>query len=202
MILTVVDRVRRFGDFVPTSLNVTGEDPLQLLFQHVFKNHWFPSKIVSDRDIRFNRDFYLEMAKRLKIQLAKSSSNHPQTNGLTERLNRTIGQPLKRYCAENPLSWDLELLILEFTYNNTPHVSINTSSFLVDLGYEPLRPSFVLEGRVNSRSDKAWESINKQKAVEVRTRDDMTQFQLTQELNANERTSHKEITSRLVMRYY
>ena len=105
MILTVIDHLTKRAHFIPTSVTATSQDSLAMLFNHVFKLHGFPKKIVSDRDIRFTSRFYKEACKRLGITLGFSSSNHPQTNGTTERLNATLGSLLKRYCNENHLSW-------------------------------------------------------------------------------------------------
>lgn len=55
-------------------------DTFHLLMENVFKLHGFPNKIISDRDIRFTNDFYLEVSKRLRIKLVKSSSNPSPPN--------------------------------------------------------------------------------------------------------------------------
>ena len=155
MILTVIDHLTKRAHFIPTSVTATSQDSLAMLFNHVFKLHGFPKKIVSDRDIRFTSRFYREACKRLGITLGFSSSNHPQTNGTTERLNATLGSLLKRYCNENHLSWDLELPLIEFTYNATPHSTTQTSPFIADLGYEPNLPTITTGQRVLAASDRA-----------------------------------------------
>ena len=192
MILTVIDHLTKRAHFIPTSVTATSQDSLAMLFNHVFKLHGFPKKIVSDRDIRFTSRFYKEACKRLGITLGFSSSNHPQTNGTTERLNATLGSLLKRYCNENHLSWDLELPLIEFTYNATPHSTTQTSPFIADLGYEPNLPTITTGQRILAASDRAVDFVTKQKAILLRTRDLITEFQRDQEAAANGQPQHRD----------
>ena len=192
MILTVIDHLTKRAHFIPTSVTATSQDSLAMLFNHVFKLHGFPKKIVSDRDIRFTSRFYREACKRLGITLGFSSSNHPQTNGTTERLNATLGSLLKRYCNENHLSWDLELPLIEFTYNATPHSTTQTSPFIADLGYEPNLPTITTGQRILAASDRAVDFVTKQKAILLRTRDLITEFQRDQEAAANGQPQHRD----------
>ena len=192
MILTVIDHLTKRAHFIPTSVTATSQDSLALLFNHVFKLHGFPKKIVSDRDIRFTSRFYREACKRLGITLGFSSSNHPQTNRTTERLNATLGSLLKRYCNENHLSWDLELPLIEFTYNATPHSTTQTSPFIADLGYKPNLPTITTGQRILAASDRAVDFVTKQKAILLRTRDLITEFQREQEATANGQPQHRD----------
>ena len=192
MILTVVDHLTKRAHFIPTSVTATSQDSLAMLFNHVFKLHGFPKKIVSDRDIRFTSRFYQEACKRLGITLGFSSSNHPQTNGTTERLNATLGSVLKRYCNENHLSWDLELPLIEFTYNATPHSTTQTSPFIADLGYEPNLPTITTGQRILAASDRAVDFVTKRKAILLRTRDLITEFQRDQEAAVNGQPRHRD----------
>ncbi len=90
MILTVIDHLTKRAHFIPTSVTATSQDSLALLFNHVFKLHGFPKKIVSDRDIRFTSRFYQEACKRLGITLGFSSSNHPQTTRMCHGMSRPV----------------------------------------------------------------------------------------------------------------
>jgi len=52
-----------------------------------------------------------------------TSPSHPQTNGQTERFNRTMHTILNHYVAEHPRSWDQLLGALTLAYNSRPHRS-------------------------------------------------------------------------------
>ena len=90
MILTVIDHLTKRAHFIPTSVTATSKIRLHCCSTTCSNYMDFQKKIVSDRDIRFTSRFYQEACKRLGITLGFSSSNHPQTNGTTERLNATL----------------------------------------------------------------------------------------------------------------
>lgn len=59
----------------------------------------------------------------LSIAPKVKSSSLPQTNGKTERLNRTMHTILNQYVAEYPQVWDQLVGALTLAYNCLPHRS-------------------------------------------------------------------------------
>ena len=53
-----------------------------------------------------------------------SSSDHPWTNGQTERVNQILEDVLRAYVSDKQFDWDIYLPLLEFAYNNRPHRGI------------------------------------------------------------------------------
>lgn len=65
------------------------------LFVSIFcKHHGLPKSIVSDRDPIFISRFWSDLFKFSGTLLRMSSSYHPQTDGQTEVMNRTVEQYL------------------------------------------------------------------------------------------------------------
>jgi hypothetical protein len=62
---------------------------------------------------------------------------HPQSNGQTEKTNQTLKQYLCIFCDYQQDDWSQLLPMAEFVYNNTQNVSIKTSLFYVNYGYNP-----------------------------------------------------------------
>jgi hypothetical protein len=60
------------------------------------------------------------MAK-LGIKLLFSSSSHPQTDGQTEVVNRSLGNLLRVLIKKNPKSWEECIPHAEFAYNRAQH---------------------------------------------------------------------------------
>lgn len=136
MILVVVDRFSKRAYFIPCQKTIGAPNVIDVLFRYVFCYHGFPNVLTSDRDIRFVNTTYKELTKRLGIELAMSSSNHPATDGQSERVIQVLRRLLRSYCHLNLHSWDRTLPMLEYCYNSTP----KHSPFEVNLGFMPNQP--------------------------------------------------------------
>ena len=66
-----------------------------------------------------------------------TSPYHPQANGLVERLNRTIGQALSTWIAEDRTNWDDLLPWILYYYRLSKHASTLKSPFEVVIGRDP-----------------------------------------------------------------
>jgi hypothetical protein len=59
----------------------------------------------------------------MDTKLKKSTAFHPQTDGQTEVVNRTVVHLLRAYCSKHPKLWDEHLHYIQHTYNRTKHSS-------------------------------------------------------------------------------
>jgi hypothetical protein len=127
--------------FVPTVTTASAANTADLFFREVFRLHGIPRKIISDRDVRFTSNFWLALFQHLGTRLGMSTAFHPQTDGTTERVNRTLEQMLRNYVGIKQDDWDLYLAPLEFAYNNAPQSSTKHSPFMLNYGQDPLLPA-------------------------------------------------------------
>ena len=74
------------------------------------------------------------------VSNAFTSTYHPQTNGQTERFNRTLTAMLRCYVDDNPQDWDRYAPALTYAYNTAVHRSTGTTPFDLVLSRPP--PSF------------------------------------------------------------
>ncbi|KAL8449407.1 hypothetical protein Emag_003588 [Eimeria magna] len=140
-ILTLVDAVSKMAHFVPTTSTVTAEGVVQLLADRLVRYHKRPKVLLSDRDPRFTAELWRLMCERFDIKRALSSSWHPQTDGQTERVHRTLEQTLRTYIQYDESAWEDLLPAVELAYNCTTHSSTGLSPFEVMIGENPLRAS-------------------------------------------------------------
>jgi hypothetical protein len=69
-------------------------------------------------------------------RLSFSSAYHPQTYGLTERVNQILEDMLRACALKDKKSWDKCLLYAEFSYNNSYWESMKMSPFEVLYGHK------------------------------------------------------------------
>ena len=138
-ILSVIDSLSKMAHFIPTTATISAIDFVQLFVDRVVRYHGIPRIIVSDRDPKFVSEFWKEFCQRFCIKRALSTAWHPQTDGQTERLNRTIEQMLRTYIQSREEEWSQLLPALELAYNCTPHSSTGLSPFEVMIGENPTR---------------------------------------------------------------
>jgi hypothetical protein len=99
--------------------------------------HGLPRSIVSDRDTKFIGHFWRTLWKKLGTELAFSSAYHPQTDGQTEVVNRSLGDLLRSLVMDNHSSWDHILPQAEFAYNDSVNRSTGKSPFQILYGTQP-----------------------------------------------------------------
>jgi hypothetical protein len=108
-----------------------------MFFREVARLHGLPKSIVSERDTIFVGHFWRTLWKKLDTNLSFSSSYHPQTDGQTEVVNRSLGNILRILVNENPKQWDQMFTQAEFAYNDSPNGSTWMSPFQILYGMHP-----------------------------------------------------------------
>jgi len=67
-----------------------------------------------------------------------STTCHPQSDGQTEVVNRTLGATLRALVGKNLANWEDCLPFIEFSYNRAIHSSTGYSTFEIVYGFNPL----------------------------------------------------------------
>ncbi|KAK1614317.1 hypothetical protein QYE76_019834 [Lolium multiflorum] len=103
----------------------------------VVRLHGIPASIVSDRDVKFMSYLWKSLMAKFGVKLLFSSSSHPQTDGQTEVVNRSLSTLLRTLVKTNLKSWEDCLPHAEFAYNRAKHSTTARSPFMVVYGFEP-----------------------------------------------------------------
>jgi hypothetical protein len=109
-ILSMTDRLGSDIQIVPTRIDIGAEELALLFFNHWYCKNGLPLNIISDRDKLFISKFWRTLHKLTGVKLKLSSAYHPETDGSSERLNKTINQCICYHVQHNQKGWVRALL--------------------------------------------------------------------------------------------
>lgn len=124
-ILVVVDRLSKAAHFIALKHPYTSSDIAQIFLDNVYKLHDFPKSIITDRDPIFLISFWSEFFKLQNVHLHHSTAYHPQTDGQTEVVNRSLECYLRCFAGDRPKEWSSWLPLAEWWYNTSYQLSSN-----------------------------------------------------------------------------
>jgi len=137
VILVVVDRLSKYGHFLPLKHPYTAQSVAHVFLDTIVKLHGLPDAITSDRDVVFLRSFWQELFTLQGVLLHTSTAYHPQSDGQTEVLNRCLETYLRCYCSDDASNWLACLPMAEYWYNTCFHSAIQTTPYEVLYGWPP-----------------------------------------------------------------
>jgi hypothetical protein len=136
-ITVVICLLTAMTEIIPSRINYKAKDIAELMFENVYKHHGLPKTIVSDRDVLFTSTFWEHLNTLIGIKLKMSSAYHPQTDGATERANRTITQMLRQCIDPNQKDWVSKLPTIQFAINSARSESTGYAPFFLNNGRMP-----------------------------------------------------------------
>jgi hypothetical protein len=138
MLAVITDRLTNYVKIEPTYQTATAPDIAELVHRSWYRQFGIPSAITSDRDKVFTSNFWKELLRILKVHPRMSTSFHPETDGSSERSNKTAIESLRHYVNARQSDWADHLISIETAMNNS--VNATTSKTPTELLYgAPIR---------------------------------------------------------------
>ncbi|GKA32922.1 zinc finger BED domain-containing protein RICESLEEPER 2-like protein, partial [Tanacetum coccineum] len=128
-IWVIVDRLTKSTHFLPIREDYKMDRLARLYLNEIVARHGMPILIISDRDSRFTSRFWQSLQEALGTRLDMSTTYHPQIDGQIKRTIQTLEDMLRACVLDFEGSWDVHLLLVEFSYNNSYHSSVRCAPF-------------------------------------------------------------------------
>jgi len=158
-IFVVVDHFSKMAHFIPCTKTTDASKVAKLYFDEIIKLYGLPQTIVLDKDVRFTSYFWKILWHMVGTKLKFSTAYHPQTDGQTEVVNRSLGNLLRCLVSDHNRNWDLILPTAQFAYNSSINGSISMSPFEVVHGYKPRKLLDLLPMSLHARVSESAESF-------------------------------------------
>lgn len=187
-IATVTDRLGADIRLIPTRTDVTAEAFAVQFFDAWYCENGLPLDIVSDRDKLFTSAFWRTLHRLSGVKLKMSTSFHPQTDGSSERTNKTITQALRYHVARNQTGWVCALPRVRFALMNAENASTGFSRFQLHIGRSPrLIPPIVEQHSLDSTPESSHASnvLNQIDVDVLEARDNLFNAKVAQTHAAN-----------------
>nr|GEU59800.1 hypothetical protein [Tanacetum cinerariifolium] len=107
-LIVAIDYFTKWIEAKPVA-TITGNQIKKILWDNIVCRFRLPVKIISDNGKQFQDNPYIDWCEKLCIRQHFASVKHPQTNGLVERGNRSLGEGIKARLDARSKNWMEEL---------------------------------------------------------------------------------------------
>ena len=181
-ILTFTDRLGSDIRIVPTTCALTAQELASIFFREWYCENGLPLEIVSDRDKLFISHFWRELHKLTGVKLKMSSSYHPESDGASERTNKTVIQCVRFAVERDQQGWAAALPKVRFNIMNTVNASTGYSPFQLRFGKSPrlLPPILEPPRNENPAATSVHSIIEQMLPLELDARDNLLTAKIAQ----------------------
>ena len=138
-IMVVMDYFTKWAELIPIP-NHTAKTCAEELVLKVFARIGIPRFLHSDQGRDFLSKLFSETCKLFQVERTRTTPWRPQSNGMVERLNRTVASTLKQYVNDDQTDWDKWLPLVAMAYNGSVHSSTGHSPFYLMYGRPMMMP--------------------------------------------------------------
>lgn len=127
---------------ITTPLSTLDTDSVaNVLLYQILLIHGTPVRFITDNGTKLVSEAMQAVCTRLGIKKIQTSVEHPESDGLLERMNRTLKTALSIYCQHDRTKWDQYLPFVTFSINTSKQKSTGFSPFEAMYGRKARLPS-------------------------------------------------------------
>lgn len=118
----------------------------RILTEDIVPRYGVPLEIHSDQGRTFESQVFKSMCETLGVRKTRTTPLHPQSNGMVERLNRSLKQYLSLFVDEHQDNWDTLILLFLLSYRSAVHTATSYTPAMLLMGWELRLPADITFG--------------------------------------------------------
>ncbi|MBW0568695.1 hypothetical protein O181_108410 [Austropuccinia psidii MF-1] len=147
--LVIFDRFSKTPIFLPCHKDDTDMDTALLIWNRVVSWTGIFTNIISDRDSKFTSELWTNLHQLFGMKLSFSTIYHPQIDGFSERMIKTLEDMVRRFCEYGlefkdcdgfTHDWCTLLPALELAYKTYIHATTNQTPAILEKGWDTKLP--------------------------------------------------------------
>ncbi|CAC5408224.1 unnamed protein product [Mytilus coruscus] len=147
-ILVVGDYFSKLTEAYPMP-DIQAKTVANIIFRAWIKRYGCPMEIHSDQGKQYESTLFKELCTMLEINKTRTTPFHPRSDGMIERMNRSINDMLLKYIKSHQKDWDLCLDFIMMAYNSTPHESTGISPYKLVFSQEMSLPIDIITEQID-----------------------------------------------------
>jgi hypothetical protein len=194
-ILTMTDPLGADIRIAGTHSSYTAAQVAVVLFDEWYCENGLMINLVSDRDALFTAELWTALHKLTGVKLKMSTSYHPETDGSSERTNKTVNQAIRYHVDNNQKGWLAKLPRIRFAIMNTVNASTGFSGFQLKTGRSPrlIPPIAPLPRDASVEHTNAHDIITRVALDVQEAQDNLTAAKIRQAYHANEHRAPEDV---------
>lgn len=138
-VLVITDHFTKFVLAVPTR-NQSALTTARALYSNFIVHYGVMDRLHSDQGKCFESKVIKELCAIMGVEKSRTTVYHPESNGITERFNRTMLSMVGTLSIDKKSSWKDYLPALIHAYNCTSHSTTGYSPYFLMFGRDPKLP--------------------------------------------------------------
>lgn len=135
-VLVITDYFTKWVEVIALP-NQTAQTTCRALMERIVHYHGPPKVIITDRGTNFTSKLFEHLCRALNIEHRTTTAYHPQSNGLTERFNKTVVEMIRKYISDGYENWEEILGVVASAYRNSVHSSTLETPYFLNHGRDP-----------------------------------------------------------------
>lgn len=158
-ILVIQDYFTKWAEAIPIP-DMEAKTVAQAFIDNYVTKYGAPRTLHTDQGRQFESRLFKQLCDILRINKTRTTPYHPQSDGMVERMNRTLENMLSMYVDSNQKNWDENLQLVCMAYRSAEHESSGFTPNYLTFGREVVLPVELVAGLPAHQKRSTEEYIN------------------------------------------